>query len=291
MPSIGIIGGSSVYSLDDLSDVQEHRMDTPFGLPSDVVTTGRIGGVELAFLPRHGKGHKLNPSEVPYRANIWALKKLGVHWLVSISAVGSMREEVSPGDMMLPNQYIDRTSGGRDRTFYEKGIIAHVGLSDPNCGLLRQTLVHAIEEVGVKVHQRGTYVCIEGPAFSTRAESELYRTWGVDIIGMTAMPEVRLAREAELHYATIALVTDYDCWHDTEEAVNVEAVLNILKQNANNVKRVVQTFAAKIENLHKSSTAHACGCASSMQHAIITDTDAIDPKARARVELLVGDYL
>lgn len=290
MAAIGIIGGSSVYALEKLEEVEEHQIDTPFGAPSDVIISGRMGGTALAFLPRHGRGHRLNPSEVPYRANIWALKKLGVEWLVSISAVGSMREDVPPGSMLLPDQYIDRTSGGRSRTFYDRGIVGHVGLADPACGILRDTVATAIKEVGVACRVGGTYVCIEGPAFSTKAESELYRSWGVDIIGMTAMPEVRLAREAEMHYTTVALVTDYDCWHATEETVNVESVLKILSQNAGNIKRVISTFADAVGGLQKEK-AHPCGCAEAMRYGIITRPDAIGEEARARVDLLLGKYL
>ncbi|MBI5508891.1 MAG: S-methyl-5'-thioadenosine phosphorylase [Deltaproteobacteria bacterium] len=282
---IGIIGGTGVYALEGLHDVHALEVDTPFGAPSDALSIGSLGRAKLVFIPRHGRGHRLLPSEIPYRANIFALKQLGVEWLISVSAVGSMREEIHPGEMVIPTQYIDRTVG-RAGTFFGDGIAAHAPMGDPTCVPLGEHLHASAEACGVTVHMGGTYLCIEGPAFSTRAESNLYRQWGVDVIGMTAMPEARLAREAEIHYATLALVTDYDCWHQTEEDVNVAGVVAILQQNAANVRRLLAHAAPSLP-----TTTPPCSCARAMAHAFISDKAAI-PKERAQaLSAIIGKYV
>src|ERR1700753_2281131 len=230
MNVLGVIGGSGLYDIEGLEGLQERRVETPYGPPSDVIVEGKLGGARVLFLPRHGRGHVHPPHLLNYRANICALKLLGATHLVSISAVGSMKEEIVPGHLVVVDQFIDLTKR-RASTFFDDGLVAHVGFSDPVCPLLAAAPAGAAERAGAKVHRGGTYVCIEGPQFSTRAESNLYRSWGVDVIGMTAMPEAKLAREAELPYATIALATDYDCWHATEEVVTVEAVIAVLRKN------------------------------------------------------------
>ncbi len=228
--TVGVIGGSGLYDIEGLTSARSIRVRTPFGAPSDAITVGSLEGIRVAFLSRHGRGHVLNPSEINYRANIFALKSLGVSHVISVSAVGSMKESIQPGDVAVPDQFIDLTKR-RVSTFFDDGIVAHVAFGEPICAELRQALLTAGENVGANLHRGGTYLCMEGPQFSTKAESRLYRQWGVDVIGMTNMPEAKLAREAELCYATLALVTDYDCWHETEEAVTVEAVLGTLHRN------------------------------------------------------------
>jgi 5'-methylthioadenosine phosphorylase len=285
MTTIGIVGGSGLYALDGLTNVRELDIDTPFGRPSDRLVTGELGGTKLVFLPRHGRGHRLSPTEVPYRANIFALKSLGVEWLLSVSAVGSMKEDIKPGDFVLADQYIDRTVR-RDPTFFEKGVIAHVALADPTCDTLRHALAEVIRGAGIRCHDHGTYVCIEGPAFSTRAESKLYRSWGVDVIGMTAMPEARLAREAELHYSTIALATDYDCWHETEDEVSTEAVLKILQQNTQNVKRVLTAAVPAVARLATGQ----CPCAKALSGAVITQRETLPRDRLADLQPILGKY-
>jgi len=235
---IGVIGGSGIYNLDNFEIKANETIDTPFGAPSDKVMLGSLNGAELAFIPRHGQGHRLLPHEVPYRANVFALKKLGAKALISVSAVGSMRQEIHPGDILIPDQFIDRTMG-RASTFFGDGLVGHVSVSDPVSPTLVSHFSSIIKETDVKCHTNGTYVCIQGPAFSTRAESELYRDWNVHVIGMTACPEFKLAREAQLHYMTLALVTDYDCWHSEEEDVSAESVVQTVKKNSKNVKKIL----------------------------------------------------
>ena len=289
MTTIGIIGGTGLYTLEGLTNVREVKLDTPFGEPSDTLTTGELGDIRLVFIPRHGRGHRWLPAEVPYRANIFALKNLGAEWVVSVSAVGSMQEQVHPGEMLLPTQYIDRTHA-RPSTFFGQGIVAHVSLAEPVCPLLVNTLAQSIQACGLKVHCKGTYICIDGPAFSTRAESALFRKWGVDVIGMTAMPEVRLAREAELHYATLALVTDYDCWREAEDAVSVLSVVEILKQNTANVRKVlVHAIPAVAALAH--GRPNSCRCATALENAIMTDPARIPDERKAELAPLVGRYL
>ncbi|HEY2030019.1 MAG TPA: S-methyl-5'-thioadenosine phosphorylase [Myxococcales bacterium] len=281
---LAIIGGSGLYDLPGLADVRRERVQTPFGDPSDEILLGRLGTTELAFLPRHGKGHRLTPTELNPRANLWALKKLGADRVVSVSAVGSMKEEIAPGHLVLPTQYIDRTHA-RATTFFGGGIVAHVAFADPVCPLLHDHLREACVAAGITAHPRGTYVCIEGPQFSTRAESNLYRSWNVDVIGMTAMPEAKLAREAELCYATVALATDYDCWREGHEAVTVAQVVRIMEKNLQAAREVVRIAALSLPKLQ----GRGCGCGHALDSAVMTAPAAISSAARERVALLLGD--
>jgi 5'-methylthioadenosine phosphorylase len=286
--TIGVIGGSGLYHMEGMTDVEEVAVQTPFGSPSDVITVGKVEGVSMAFLPRHGRGHRISPTEIPVRANIWALKSLGVEWVISVSAVGSLREHIAPRDLIIPDQLFDRTKS-RVSSFFEGGIVVHCTFAEPFCSTLSKLLHESAQELGdVKVHEGGTYVCMEGPLFSTKAESNAYRSWGMDIIGMTALPEAKLAREAELHYATIACATDYDCWHETEESVNVEMVIGNLSANAANAQRILRKVAQKI--LSRTST-DTCECASSLATAIITDRSAIPTDVKERYGLLIGKYV
>jgi 5'-methylthioadenosine phosphorylase len=285
---LGIIGGSGLYHMDGLADVQDMTVQTPFGAPSDSITVGRLGDLSVAFLPRHGRGHRLNPSEVPSRANIYALKSLGVEWVISVSAVGSLREHLAPLDLVIPDQLFDRTKA-RPSTFFEGGVVVHASFADPFCPDLAGMLWEAASGLGdVTAHRGGTYVVIEGPAFSTKAESRIYRQLGCDIIGMTALPEAKLAREAELHYATIACVTDYDVWHETEQPVTVEMVVANLNRNVANAQRIVRAVASRLPSHPDPRT---CGCDSALANAILTDRGLISAPLRERYELLIGKYL
>ena len=275
---IGIIGGSGLYQMEGLRQVREVRVQTPFGRPSDRLILGNIEGKRLAFLARHGRGHTTSPTQINYRANIYALKSLGVSQVFSVSAVGSMKETIKPGDFALPHQFLDRTTQ-RSNTFFEKGLVAHVSFADPICSVLSSTLGKACREVGQVVHQGGTYVCIEGPQFSTKAESMLYRQWGVDVIGMTNMPEAKLAREAELCYATLALVTDFDCWHETEEAVSVGAILSIMKKNVEIAQTVLKTA------LRLAPETPHCSCQTALEYALVTSPKAITAATKKRYHL------
>ncbi|MGZ6123545.1 MAG: S-methyl-5'-thioadenosine phosphorylase [Myxococcales bacterium] len=281
---LGIIGGSGLYDLPGLSGVRGEKVRTPFGDPSDPVRIGRLGDQEVAFLSRHGAGHRLSPSEVPYRANLHALKQLGATRVVSVSAVGSMKEEIAPGHLVLPTQYIDRTVA-RARTFFGEGVVAHVAFADPVCPQLHGHLNAACFAASATVHAKGTYLCIEGPQFSTRAESELYRSWNVDVIGMTAMPEARLAREAELCYATIALATDYDCWHAGHDAVTVARVVETMHRNVAAAREVLRNAVLALDRIRE----RTCGCGRALDGAVITAPAQIAPAARERVALLLGD--
>ncbi|MGO9838500.1 MAG: S-methyl-5'-thioadenosine phosphorylase [Polyangiaceae bacterium] len=280
---LGVIGGSGLYEIEGLVGVEEVRMDTPFGPPSDVVVRGRLDDTTLLFLPRHGRGHGIAPHRIDARANICALKKLGATHLVSISAVGSMKEAILPGDFVVVDQFIDLTKK-RASTFFEDGLVAHVGFADPVCDRLAGALASAAGRAGARVHEGGTYLCMEGPQFSTRAESLLYRSWGVSVIGMTAMPEAKLAREAELPYALLALATDYDCWHETEDEVSVDAVLAVLKANATLARRALTELAGVLPDPIGS---RAFGALAS---ALITSRDRIPPAALANLDWLVGKY-
>ena len=282
---VGVIGGSGLYEMEGLTQVEEVRLQTPFGEPSDAYITGILGDVKLVFLPRHGRGHRLLPSEVPYRANIYGMKMLGVEQIISVSAVGSMKEEIVPGHIVIPDQFFDRTTGKRASTFFGDGVVAHVQFGDPVCQQLSAVVAKAAVDVGATVHQGGTYVCIEGPNFSTRAESNVFRSWGVDVIGMTNLPEARLAREAEMCYATIALATDYDCWHDGHDDVSVEAVVAVIRQNVAMARKIVASAAQAI------AVERACGCGQALQYAIMTDKSLISASARERLELLIGKYI
>ena len=281
---LAIIGGSGLYDLPGLADVRRERVQTPFGEPSDEIVLGRLGDTELAFLPRHGKGHRLTPTELNPRANLWALKRLGATRVVSVSAVGSMKEEIVPGHLVLPTQYIDRTHA-RAKSFFGDGIVAHVAFADPVCPLLHDHLREACVAAGITAHPQGTYLCIEGPQFSTRAESNLYRSWNVDVIGMTAMPEAKLAREAELCYATVALATDYDCWREGHEAVTVAQILQIMERNIRSAREVVRIAALSLSKLR----GRACGCGHALDFAVMTSPAQIPSAARERLGLLLGD--
>ena len=284
---IGVIGGSGLYQMDALSEVEEVSLDTPFGRPSDNYILGTLGGVTVAFLPRHGRGHRLLPTELPFRANIYGMKMLGVERIISASAVGSLKEELKPMDIVFPDQFFDRTSK-RISTFFGDGIAAHVTFADPVC----KDLVDALEATAhdklsdVTTHRGGTYLCMEGPAFSTRAESEVYRSLGMSVIGMTNLQEAKLAREAEICYATIALVTDYDCWHPEHDSVTIEMVINYLNRNSANAQNLIAGTVARLAN-----SPVACRCGHSLKHAIITAPDKITPEAKQRLKAIVGKYL
>jgi 5'-methylthioadenosine phosphorylase len=281
---IGVIGGSGLYAIDGLTELREVEVETPFGRPSDAYILGTLQGQELVFLPRHGRGHRVPPSALNFRANIYGLKALGVEWIISVSAVGSMREEIRPGDLVLPDQFFDRTRT-RISTFFDHDVVAHVAFADPVCPVVAQALWQAAEATEATVHAGGTYLCIEGPQFSTRAESQIYRQWGVDVIGMTNLPEARLAREAELCYATLALATDYDCWHDSADDVDIEAILAILQQN---VERAQEIIARTVPLLQGERT---CVCRTALQQALITAPDMIPASAKERLGLLINPYI
>lgn len=287
-PVIGVIGGSGLYEIEGLTDVQEVGLDTPFGAPSDVYITGTLGEAKMVFLPRHGRGHRLLPSEVNYRANIYGMKTLGVEQIISVSAVGSMKEEIVPGHIVVPDQFFDRTQGKRASTFFGNGIVGHVQFADPVCADLSAILVESAREVGAVFHDGGTYICIEGPNFSTRAESEIYRSWGVDIIGMTNLPESRLAREAEICYGTVALATDYDCWYDGHEDVSVETVLAVIQKNVATAKEIIKTAASMIVQQRQQRN---CPCAEALKFAIMTDRSLIPAEIQQALEPIIGKYL
>lgn len=277
---IGIIGGSGLYDIEGLKKVKELSVKTPFGAPSDKVVLGELDGVRIAFLSRHGRGHRVNPSEINYRANIYALKSLGVNRVISVSAVGSLKESLKPGDVVLPDQFIDLTKK-RVSTFFEGGIVAHVAFGDPVCASLGAALLDAAHTVGATVHRGGVYLCIEGPQFSTKGESRLYRQWGASVIGMTNLPEAKLAREAELCYSTVALVTDYDCWHETEEAVTVEAILTTLRRNVTLAKQLLRTAMSEVASVQ------SCHCQRALQDAIITAPERMPASLRRKLSLLI----
>jgi 5'-methylthioadenosine phosphorylase len=281
---VGLVGGSGVYDLSTISGLREERLDTPFGSPSDAYFTGTLDGVPVAFLSRHGRGHRLSPTEINYRANICGFKMLGCDALLSASACGSLREEYRPRHAVVPDQFIDRTRHRQD-TFFGDGVVAHAGFADPVCPALGHGLAEAGSGAGLTIHRGGTYVCMEGPQFSTRAESQLYRSWGADVIGMTNLTEARLAREAEICYASLALVTDYDCWREATEDVSVETILAILRENADAARRALALAVARVD------PARPCGCRDSMRYGIITDPRAIPESARKRLAPIVGRYL
>jgi 5'-methylthioadenosine phosphorylase len=281
---VGVIGGSGLYELVGLSGVARLRVETPFGEPSDEFVTGVLDDVRMVFLPRHGIGHRLLPTEVNYRANIYGMKKLGVTHLISVSAVGSMKEEIAPGHIVVPDQFIDRTNGSRGNTFFGNGIVAHVQFADPVCGDLSEILYVAAKEAGVTAHRGGTYICMEGPAFSTRAESNMYRTFGASVIGMTNIPEAKLAREAEICYGVIALATDYDCWHESHEDVSVDAILAIIRTNVAAARTIIKDAVQRIPAERR------CPCSSALQYAIITDKTMISDESRARLDAIIGKY-
>lgn len=283
---IGVMGGSGLYQMDALQDAQEHQLDTPYGQPSDVIVTGHVDGVPVAFLARHGRGHRLTPSEVPYRANIYALKQLGVRYLISLSAVGSLREELRPLDMVLPDQFIDLTKR-RDSTFFGAGAVAHVSLADPTCPTLADVLARAMAEAGlsdrIRLHRGGSYVCIEGPQFSTLAESNWYRSMGASVIGMTNMPEAKLAREAQMAYATLAMVTDFDCWNPREAHVTADTAIRNLMKNAGHAQHIAAAAIRILGRERPSSLAHTA-----LQSALVTQPDAMAPEVLARLSVLLA---
>jgi len=285
---IGVIGGSGLYAIEGLSRQREVQIETPFGRPSDALVMGELDGVPVAFLPRHGRGHRIAPAEVPSRANIYALKSLGVEWILSVSAVGSLREDFAPLDLVIPDQLFDRTKM-RPSTFFEDGIVAHVAMAEPFCPHLSGMLWESMSGLGdIRAHRGGTYICIEGPQFSTKAESRVYRQWGCDIIGMTALPEAKLAREAEMCYATIACITDYDVWHESEDPVTVEMVIQNLTRNVANAKRIIRDVVGRLpaDRSHVS-----CSCASALKDTIMTDRALLTPEQRSRYALLAEKYL
>ena len=282
---IGIIGGSGLYSMDGLRVVDERALDTPFGAPSDPYIVGEIDGVRVAFLSRHGRGHRLLPGELNFRANIYGFKTLGVHTILSASAVGSMKEEYQPTHIVFPHQFIDCTRHRPD-SFFGDGIVAHVGMAEPVCGTLATTLEKAARDTGANVHRGGTYICIEGPQFSTRAESSLYRSWGVDVIGMTNLQEAKLAREAEICYVTMALVTDYDCWHEGAEDVSVEQILQVLHANAAMAQKIIRATIPRVATRNRN-----CACANALQYAIVTDPALIPPEVKRDLAPIIGRYV
>ena len=281
---VGLIGGSGVYDLAAIEDLREETIDTPFGRPSDSYFTGTLGGAPVAFLSRHARGHRRSPTEINYRANVCGFKMLGCDAILSASACGSLREELAPRHAAVPSQFIDRTRHRQD-SFFQGGVVAHASLADPVCPALSETLAAAGQREGLEIHRGATYVCMEGPQFSTRAESRLYRSWGADVIGMTNLTEARLAREAEICYASLALVTDYDCWHETAEDVSVEVIVAILGENAAAARRTLAAAVAAVD------PSRGCGCRDAMRFAIITDRAAIPDSARERLRPIAGRYL
>jgi len=281
---VGIIGGSGLYHLEELEEVEEVHLDTPFGKPSSYFVTGEVNGIPVAFLPRHGIGHVLLPTEIPFRANIWGLKMLGVTHLISVGAVGSLREEIEPGHMVFPDQFIDLTRH-RKSTFFGNGVVGHVQFGNPVCSELSEKLVEAAQTVGATMHVGGTYICMEGPAFSSRAESLLYRSWGADVIGMTNVQEAKLAREAEMAFASIALATDYDCWHVSESEVSVEDIIKVMHANVETARQIL------VETLRKISPDFPNSQADALKFSIITDKSKISKKTCRDLDLLLGRYL
>jgi len=281
---VGVIGGSGLYEMEGLEQVQTISLKTPFGDPSDSYIVGRLEGVKVAFLPRHGKGHRIQPSFLNSRANIYGMKILGAQWIIGVSAVGSMKELIHPGDMVIPDQFIDLTKG-RPNTFFTDGIVCHISFGDPVCPVLSQILCEAGKVAGATVHKNGTYLCIEGPQFSTRAESKLYRTWGVDVIGMTNMPEAKLAREAEICYSTIAFATDYDCWHEQAEDVTVGEILRILAQSTKTAKHAIRQALKHLPEERQ------CLCPTTLKHALVTGKKLIPAKTKKDLEPIIGKYM
>ena len=282
--AVGVIGGSGLYRMKGLEKVREVRVETPFGSPSDLYVRGILDGTEFVFLPRHGRGHRWLPTEVNFRANIFGMKKLGVERIISVSAVGSLREEIAPGHVVIPDQFIDRTTQ-RPSTFFGRGVVAHISMADPYCAVLCAAVARAAQAAGAEVHAKGTYLCMEGPQFSTRAESLLYRRWGADVIGMTNLQEAKLAREAEICFATMALATDYDCWNRTTGDVEIEQVLAVLRENVELAQRIIRRAVDYLP------AKRSCGCASALKDGIITERKKIPAKARKELKLLIGKYL
>ena len=285
MATVGIIGGSGLYQIEGIQDVKEVSLETPFGPPSDAFITGKLDGTSVVFLPRHGRGHRISPTEINYRANIWGMKKLGVNAIVSISAVGSLKLQIKPMDFVLPDQFIDRTAPRRHMTFFTGGIVAHVGLAEPISEKVAEVVYDACEKAGVTVHKNGVYLNMEGPQFSTKAESNLYRSWGCDIIGMTNLPEAKLAREAEIDYCTLAAVTDYDCWHHSHGSVTVEMIIEYLNKNVDNAKKILKIAIPKVGKMKKFSAEGALKC------AIMTAPNFIPEQKKKDLEIIIGKYI
>ncbi|MGD0794094.1 MAG: S-methyl-5'-thioadenosine phosphorylase [Dehalococcoidales bacterium] len=281
---IGVIGGTGLYDIEGLTDVKEVRPETPFGKPSYAIVVGKLGRVGIAFLPRHGKGHRISPTEVPYRANIYALKALGVEFIISSNSCGSFKEELKPGHLLIPDQIIDRTRQ-RISSFFGEGVVAHIQFADPFCPVLSNIVYQAAKEAGATVHQGGTFVAMEGPAFSTRAESRLYKSWGADVLGMTVLPEAKLAREAEICYASIACITDYDSWRETAETVTVDAILTIMRNNIDFAKKTIKLAAGRVPSVRR------CVCASALGPALVTDPAAMPAATKKKLDLLIGKYI
>lgn len=281
---VGIIGGSGLYSMPGFEAEEERSIETPWGSPSDSYVVGRLAGKEVAFLARHGRGHRISPSELNFRANIYGFKALGAERIISLSAVGSLKQEHKPLDFVIPDQFFDRTRG-RVSTFFGEGMVAHVSFADPVCSQLSEVVEGACRTAGVNAYRGGTYLCMEGPAFSTKAESNVYRSWGMDVIGMTNLQEAKLAREAEICYVTVAMVTDYDCWHPDHDAVTVTEIIQTLTTNASNAAKVVVSAVANLP------TDRTCKCGSALKHALITNPAVIPEPTRKKLELLVGKYL
>jgi 5'-methylthioadenosine phosphorylase len=284
--NIGIIGGSGLYQMREVENIREIEVETPFGKPSDAFMIGELGGVKVAFLPRHGRGHRLTPSELPFRANIYAMKLLGIEYILSISAVGSLQEKYAPTDMVIPDQFFDRTRArAHESTFFGDGIVAHVPMAHPVCSELGDILEESCKSVGVTTHRGGTYLCMEGPAFSTRAESEVYRQWGMDIIGMTNLQEAKLAREAEIAYATLALVTDYDCWHEDHDSVSVEMVIEYLNKNVRNAQLILKDAVKRVASKETPNQYR-----DALKNAIFTARELWPATTARKLEAIIGKY-
>ncbi|HDZ76853.1 MAG TPA: S-methyl-5'-thioadenosine phosphorylase [Candidatus Omnitrophica bacterium] len=285
MSKIGIIGGSGLYDIEGIKKVKSVKVATPFGSPSDEYITGELEGKEVVFLPRHGKGHKISPSKINYQANIFGMKKLGVECILSVSACGSLKDEMAPMDFVLPDQFIDRSNRGRVMTFFDEGIVAHVGFADPICLNLSKIILSSAEKLNIKTHPKGTYINMEGPAFSTKAESNLYRSWGASIIGMTNIAEARLSREAEMCYSTLAAVTDYDCWHPNHDNVTVEMVMRNLTENVGNAKKIIRQV---VRDLPDNAD---CKCKNALKYAIVTNKDVVPKKTKKDLDIIIGKYM
>ncbi|MBN2097889.1 MAG: S-methyl-5'-thioadenosine phosphorylase [Candidatus Omnitrophica bacterium] len=285
MARIGIIGGSGLYDIEGLTKINKVSIDTPFGSPSDEFITGALEGEEVVFLPRHGKAHRILPTELNYRANIYAMKKLGVERIISVSAVGSFKKEIKPCDFLLVDQFVDRTNQARKTTFFGQGIVAHIGFAEPVCGQLVQALIQSAKTLQLDIHPQGTYLNMEGPAFSTKAESCLYKSWGMDVIGMTNLPEARLSREAEICYATLAMVTDYDCWHAEEEAVSADLIFQNMRSNVQNAKKLIK---AAILNIPRKRD---CLCSQALKGAIVTAPENIPAEVKKKLDIIIGKYI
>ena len=280
---IGVIGGTGLYQIEGMANIREIDVETPFGKPSDSLVVGELNGIDVAFLPRHGRGHSIIPSEVPSPANIYALKTLGVEHILAVNSCGSFKEEIRPGDLLIPDQVIDRTQR-RTNTFFGNGVVAHVSMADPFCPSLSQILFDCAREIGANVHPKGTYICMEGPAFSTRAESRLYKSWGVDVIGMTVFPEAKLAREAEICYASVCCVTDYDSWKEKEEAVTAEVIIDVLRRNVDISKKIIKLAVGKMPAVRD------CECAVSLKSAIVSVPKVMTVEQSRKFDLLIGKY-